>query len=851
RLLPTAAPGLVGRLLTEVLPADTSLRQGLERLAGGETPGWQQEVAVTADGEGVRWLEVKATPRQDPGGAVDGLSLVIDEVTERKASQRQEAEAAAEQLRQRESFVQSVLGSFPDMVFLKTTEGVYVDCNDEFGRLVGQPPDAIRGQTDYDLFDGETADFFRFYDECMLARGVGRHNEEWVHYPDGSEALLDMLKTPYRDAGGTIQGVIGIGRDITDRHRAREQLRTSEVRNRAIVNTMAEGMVLFGADGVILAANPAACDILEVSEEELLGRAAWSGAWRTLSEDGAPFPQAEHPAMVTLRTGEGVSGVTMGLERADGEVRWISVNAEPLAGESGAVATFSDITQRHQAEKALAEKEAHYRELVENQTQFVERFLPDTTVLFANQAAAAFFGTTPEAMQGRRWLEALPAEEQAIAREHLATFTPEAPIASLENSLVRADGEVRWTLWTNRAFFDDAGRITHFQSVGIDITERKRAEQDRDRLLQILEATPDFVGMGDARLQPVYYNRAALAMLGVNAIDEVQADDIEGQHPSWAWRRLHEEAFPSARRDGLWQGETALVTAEGREIPVSQVLIAMPGDNGEISHYATIMRDLSAQKEREATLRQLTEILEASPDFISMARPDGAVLYVNEGGRRLLDLPEAPTAGASTQANWSEEEAGEWGHPDWASHKIQAEGIPAALAHGYWEGETALVDAAGRERPVSQLILAHRDDAGDTVRLSTVMRDISRHKELEARLQQRQAALRRLQEVTADPERTTENKLTGLLHLGTDYFGLAHGVLSRFEGGSCLVQQAVHREGAVAAVPDCDAAATDCAGPLAGAGATGTAQGGAEAIPAAACYPVRGMEAFLGIPIHV
>ena len=77
------------------------------------------------------------------------------------------------------------------------------------------------GKTDFELFPEPTATFFRVKDQEML---TGRHttrNDEWVDYPDGRHVLLDTVKTPLLNTQGTLCGILGISRDITDRERDR------------------------------------------------------------------------------------------------------------------------------------------------------------------------------------------------------------------------------------------------------------------------------------------------------------------------------------------------------------------------------------------------------------------------------------------------------------------------------------------------------------------------------------------------------------------------------------------------------------------------------------------------------
>jgi PAS domain S-box-containing protein len=127
---------------------------------------------------------------------------------------------------------------------------------------------------------------------------------------------------------------------------------------------------------------------------------------------------------------------------------------------------------------------------------------------------------------------------------------------------------------------------------------------------------------------------------------------------------------------------------------------------------------------------RLVAILEATPDMVSTFTVDGRVLYYNRTARRLLGIPS--NAGPAEWDIYS-------GHPDWASEIIQQEGIPTALREGHWEGETAILGRDGREIPVSQVIIAHRDENGEVVYLSAIARDVTEYKRLMANMQEEHA----------------------------------------------------------------------------------------------------------------
>lgn len=149
------------------------------------------------------------------------------------------------------------------------------------------------------------------------------------------------------------------------------------------------------------------------------------------------------------------------------------------------------IAERMQAEVALRETEALYRDLVENQPDLICRYLPDTTLTFVNAAYARFFGRKPEELIGQRFIEFLCAEDREEVWRQMAAFTPAAPARQYEHKTIRVDGAVRWHLWHDFAFFDERGKATGFQCIGIDVTEHKQAEarlQTTNRALQLRSA---------------------------------------------------------------------------------------------------------------------------------------------------------------------------------------------------------------------------------------------------------------------------------------------------------------------------------------------------------------------------
>jgi diguanylate cyclase (GGDEF)-like protein/PAS domain S-box-containing protein len=125
----------------------------------------------------------------------------------------------------KQALLQSLVDSIPDLIFYKDTNSVYLGCNKAFESFAGKLEQDIVGRTDRDLFPPGEAELFINMDIDMLSKNMFRKNEETVTYPDGREVVLETLKTPYHDSKGTIIGLIGISRDITERKKREEKVR--------------------------------------------------------------------------------------------------------------------------------------------------------------------------------------------------------------------------------------------------------------------------------------------------------------------------------------------------------------------------------------------------------------------------------------------------------------------------------------------------------------------------------------------------------------------------------------------------------------------------------------------------
>lgn len=124
-----------------------------------------------------------------------------------------------------ETRLRTLIETIPDLIWSKDTEGIYLSCNPMFTRFFGASEAEIAGKTDYDFVDRELAGFFRENDRKAMTAGKPTSNEEWVTFADdGHRVYLDTIKAPMYDDEHKLIGVLGIGRDITERKDAEKEL---------------------------------------------------------------------------------------------------------------------------------------------------------------------------------------------------------------------------------------------------------------------------------------------------------------------------------------------------------------------------------------------------------------------------------------------------------------------------------------------------------------------------------------------------------------------------------------------------------------------------------------------------
>jgi diguanylate cyclase (GGDEF)-like protein/PAS domain S-box-containing protein len=272
-----------------------------------------------------------------------------------------------EQSRHEHALLRGVIDSIPDLIFFKTPAYAYLGCNKACATFLGRAEVDIVGKVDHELMDAATAAVCQQRDAHMQALGQPCINEEWVPHPSLGRICLEILRTPYFGIDGKFLGMIGIGRDITERKRLDERMRIASL----VYQNSSEGMLVTDASYRIVAINPAFERITGYSLEDVIGK---DPSLFSSGRQDKLFYAAKWDALRATGHWHG----ELWDRRKNGELHAKSMVINTLTCDDGSlqgyVALFSDITEKKKTEE-LIWRQANFDELtgLPNRRMFNDR----------------------------------------------------------------------------------------------------------------------------------------------------------------------------------------------------------------------------------------------------------------------------------------------------------------------------------------------------------------------------------------------------------------------------------------------------------------------------------------------
>ncbi|HEX5364534.1 MAG TPA: ATP-binding protein, partial [Gallionella sp.] len=259
-----------------------------------------------------------------------------------------ERERMTANLVRNETQLRTLVGTIPDLIWLKDTQGVYLVCNPAFEHFFGVKADVIVGKTDYDFVAREQADFFRAKDRAVMAARGPLRNEEWLTLSDGQRILAETTKAPTFDPQGNLTGVLGIARDITRRHQSEETLRFAYAE----------------AERLLEEANQAKLALISALEESKAASAALHQ-----SEEKFRLLSAVLEQRVQERTAK--------LEAVNQELETFSYSvSHDLRAPLRAIAGFVELLRKH-SYREIDDKGRHYMDVISESAIQMARLIDD------------------------------------------------------------------------------------------------------------------------------------------------------------------------------------------------------------------------------------------------------------------------------------------------------------------------------------------------------------------------------------------------------------------------------------------------------------------------------------------
>jgi PAS domain S-box-containing protein len=398
--------------------------------------------------------------RRDKPPLIGGFAI---DITEQKR--------AEDAIRESEEKYRSTIDAFPDAVSVVDRECKVILANSNllvWMQSLGFSTDIV-GKPFPDAFPFLSPSVLNEY-RTVLSTGTTMISEESSKINTG-EIVTETRKIPLREHGDIV-AVVAIIRDMTERKRAEEALNESEMRFRKIFENSPLGMALSTPDFRFYSVNPAWVSMTGYAEEELL----------KMSFKDITHPEHLPGDVEQIRElAEGkipVYSAEKRYIRKDKSILWGLIRVTAIRDQQGTLRYFAaeieDITARRRTEDELRQSEERYRNVVEDQTEFISFFLPDGTHVFVNEAYCRCFGLLRDEILGHRFRPDIPPEDRERLRQFFASLTPDHPVDTIEHRIVMPDGSIHWHMWTDRAIFDASLRVTEYQSVGQDITERKK-----------------------------------------------------------------------------------------------------------------------------------------------------------------------------------------------------------------------------------------------------------------------------------------------------------------------------------------------------------------------------------------
>lgn len=328
--------------------------------------------------------------------------------------------------------------------------------------------------------------------------------------------------------------------------------------------------------------------------------------------------------------------------KKDGNVGIAFITIAVIPGTKMSMASFIDITERKNTEKALKLSQERYRAIVEDQKDMIARFLPDGTLTFVNEAYCKFFGVDKEEIIGSSFFEFLSKDGRERIEQFLDSIDRKNYREMNEDIWKYPDGNLRWIQWNYGVIFKDNCVIAEIQASGRDVTDinesERKLEESEKKFRAIAETAKDAIFLAETSGKIVFCNEAALFLYGYRR-DELIERNVSILVPE-EYMNDFGKGFENC--DALDKNYSSIsniyelqgLRKDGTRFPIDISLSMWSFD--ENVYVTAIVRDITPRVEAEKRIKFQANILENVQDSVIVTDLHGTIKYWNKGSEAIF-----------------------------------------------------------------------------------------------------------------------------------------------------------------------------------------------------------------------